>query len=385
MRAMIFLTKFFAVKRLVSGPALLMSLLCLLLMLTGFLSTVVRIENYARSYAADSGGTAFAIPVQNMDKGSVHMQLWEATNFTYLHSYPIIGGALLPLRFSAPWLFIILPLLGLLLGACEVSSELETGVAQTLYISPVHRPVLGMARILGDSLAASILISVWILIALAIGTQLVSFEISGIHVARSVVFVLFLGFYTSIFVQVGNLISALARRSASSLWICVIVVLCLIGVRFVGENLLNASHDPYSSLPLPRLSVNRILGSPVPMVDPSMTDEEIRTAVGPEFGRYLLELNNHADEVHQTLRTDYQRERWVGLVSPVHAMWEVAQQLLQDRHNFSTELFAPIVAMDPPPSIRQSLAAAWPELVGLLAAWLLLFGLNIRVLSRLEV
>jgi ABC-2 family transporter protein len=215
----LFLTRFFVLKKLTSGSALLLALLSLLLVLSGFLSSVTQIEQYARTYGEEFGGQPFSILVQTIDKGSVHEQVWEATNFAYLHSYPIIGGALLPLRFAAPWLFIILPFVGLLLGACEVSGELETGVAQTLYGAPVKRSMLGMSRILGDSLAIATVISISILVALAIGSQLVDYEITRAHLARSTVFVLILGFYTSIFVQAGTLISALSRRSARSLWV----------------------------------------------------------------------------------------------------------------------------------------------------------------------
>jgi hypothetical protein len=273
----------------------------------------------------------------------------------------------------------------MLVSACEVSRELETGVAQTLYGVPVRRSVLGMSRILGDSLAVTAMISVGTLVALAIGSQLLDYEITAAHLMRSAVFVLILGFYTAIFVQCGSLISALSRRSALSLWVCIIVGLAIIGVYFSGANLMSAMHAPYSTLPAPPRNVNRLLSAQPPGMTDTRTSEQLEAAGGPELARYLVEVNAHADEFHRMLQADYQRERWYALISPVHAIWEVAQQLLQDRHNFSTELFAPIAAMDPPPSIRQSLAASWPELAGLLAAWLALFAINVRVLSRLEV
>jgi len=386
MRTLAFLTKFFALKRLTSITALLLSLLTMLLLLSGFLSAAERTEGYAWAYEQLSGGNPVTFPVQDVGEGAVHAQVWEAANFAYLHSYPIIGGTLLPLRLSARWLFIILPFVGMLISACGVSLELETGVAQTLYGMPVHRAVLGMSRILGDSLAVTAMISFGILVALALGSQLVDYEITSVHLTRSAAFVLILGFYTSIFVQVGNLISAVSRRSAISLWVCVIVGSAIIGVYFSGANLMSTIHVPYSTLPAPPRTVSRVLSRQGPVGGPGeMSIEQFEEVGGPELARYILELNAHAEAFHKILRADYQRERWVALVSPVHAIWEVAQQLLQDRHNFSTELFAPIAAMDPPPSIRRSLVEAWPELTGLAVLWLLLFGLNIRVLSRLEV
>ncbi|MBU1050240.1 hypothetical protein KKG90_09490, partial [Candidatus Bipolaricaulota bacterium] len=184
MRAFFYLTKFFAVKRLTSLAALLLSLLTMSLLLSGFLSAAERMEGYGSAYEQVSAGNPVAFPVQDVEKGAVHAQAWEATNFAYLHSYPIIGGTLLPLRLSSLWLFIILPFVGMLVSACEVSRELETGVAQTLYGVPVRRSVLGMSRILGDSLAVTAMISVGTLVALAIGSQLLDYEITAAHLMR---------------------------------------------------------------------------------------------------------------------------------------------------------------------------------------------------------
>jgi hypothetical protein len=165
----------------------------------------------------------------------------------------------------------------------------------------------------------------------------------------------------------------------------VIAGLALIGVYLSGTNLMNAAHDPYTNIPFPPLSVNRLLSSQPPGVTDMRTEEQLAAAGGPTLARYLLELSAHGDESHRTLLADYQRERWYALISPIHAVWEIAQQLLQDRHNVSTELLAPLAAMDPPPPIRQSLREALPEIVGLLGIWLVLFAINSRVLARLEV
>ncbi|MBU1049379.1 ABC transporter permease [Candidatus Bipolaricaulota bacterium] len=385
MKPLVFLTTFFMTKRLASGAALLLTVLCMLLLLSGFLAAVERTEGFASAYERSSGGNPVSLPVQTLDKGSVHTQVWKATDYAYLHSYPIIGGTLLPLRLTARWLFIILPFVGMLLSACEVSGELETGVAQTLYGAPVPRSALGISRVIGDSVAVTALISLGIALGLAIGGLLVEYEIGTAHVTRSAVFILVLGFYTSIFVQLGSLISAVSRRSASALWVCIMVGLAIIGIYVSSDNLLSAAHAQYSSFQRPPMVVNRFLSSPQGMSNPSMTDEEVADIGGPELARYMMNLAAHQDALHGLIQADYQRERWVALISPVHAIWEVAQQLLQDRHNFSAELFAPIAAMDPPPSIRRSLAAAWPELAGLVVAWLVLFAINVRVLSKLEV
>ena len=385
MRTLFLLTKFFAVRRLASGAGLLLSVMAMLLLLSGFLSTAMRTEGYAWAYEEAFGGVAITFPVQDVDIGSAHSQVWAATNFAYLHSYPIIGGALLPLRLAAPWLFILLPFVGMLATACGVSGELETGVAQTLYGTPVRRAVFASSRILGDSLAISALISLGILVALAIGGQLVDYEIRGVHLARCAAFAVVLALYTSIFVQVGNLISALSRRSAQSLWVCVIAGLAVIGIYFSGANLMAAARAPYPTLPTPPAEVNRLLSAQPPGMTGTRTAEQLAEAGGATLARYLIQVNAHADHVQRMLTTDYQHERWYGLVSPVHAVWEIAQQLLQDRHGFSTELLAPVPAMEPPPSIRHSLLEAFPEIAWLVALWIMLLAMNIRTLTKLEV
>jgi len=113
--------------------------------------------------------------------------------------------------------------------------------------------------------------------------------------------------------------------------------------------------------------------------------EELAADAPPEVHRYLLELAAHGQRLFEMVQADYRRERWFAAISPVHLVWEIAGQLLQDRHENATEIFAPQPPVDPTPPVWLSLRRAWAELLGMVAVWLALFGLNIRVLSRLEV
>ena len=386
MRTLVYLTAFFARKRLMSGVGVLVVILAMLLVLTGFLAAVRWIEQVGERYGQLYEGRATSQPVVDVERGSIHTQVWEATDFVYLQRYPMIAGTLLPLRMAVPWLLIMLPFLGMLLSVCDVSRELETGVAQTLYGTPVRRWVLGTSRVLGDSFVALALTGIGILAALGVGSVFVRYEIGAGQLARSAALILILGAYTSIFVQVGTLLSARARRSTNAIWGAVVIGLAVVGVYAAGENVMNAAHAPYATLPSPPYSVDRLLSEHV-MTAMSGTGslERFEETGGPELARYVLELNAHADAFHRTLHSDYQRERWYAFLSPAHAIWEIAGQLLQDRHVDATEILAPVAPLDVPPSIGTSLRRVWPELVGMLVAWLGLFGMNVHALSRLEV
>jgi len=385
MRVAACLVWFFFRKRIVSVSALLIAAVCAVLVFSGFISSLVKIENYSLAYSEDAIGDTLSLPAQTVDEGSTHMKVWDATNYVYLHNYPVIAGGLLPLRIATPWLLLLLPFLGMLLGACEMSRELETGVARTLYTSPVRKAVLGVSRVVGDSLAAALLITVGMLVGLRLGVQLTSFEIPSSHLVRCVGFVLFLSFYTSIFVQVGTLASVRTRSSANALWVCVVIGLCLFGARLAGENLLSAAPVEYENLPVATQTANRILSMRTPMVDVTLPDGELAEIAPPALVEYLREVNAHAHATFGMMQRVYQQERWISFVSPFHAIWEIASQLLQDRHTRATEIFAPVPKMEPPPAVWQSVRQAWPELAGLLIAWGILFVVNVRMLARLEV
>jgi hypothetical protein len=375
---------FFVAKRISAGTALSFVALTAILVFVGML-TGARTRAAMAGEAAQRFGSALTpAPVVSVDVGSVHTQVWEATNLTYLATYP--GGILLPLRLSSRWLFIILPLVGLLLASREVSQELESGVAQSVYAAPVRPSVLGVARVLGDSVGIALLIGMGLAVALLVAGRFVRLGLTSAQLVRSVAFVIILGFYTSLFVLVGNLMSALLRTSIRAVWACIAVALIVFAGQMAGENLFIARHRSYPTVPLPPRAVNEYLYSHSMWLTgvPSSADELAADAT-PEVLRYLIELEAHGQRVFEMVQADYQRERWFAAVSPVHALWEIAGQLLQDRHVDATEIFAPIPPLDPPPSIGTSLRRVWPELLGMVVFWLALFGLNVRVLSRIEV
>jgi len=211
------LVGFFIARRISAGTALSFVVLIGMLVFVGML-------NGARTRAAMLGdtvqrfGPAVApMPAVSVDVGSVHTQVWDATNLTYVATYP--GGVLLPLRLSSRWLFIILPLVGLLLASREISQELESGVAQSVYAAPIRPSVLGMARVLGDSMGIALLIGIGLALAVSAAGCFVRLGFIGGQVVRSITFVIILGFYTSVFVLVGNLVSALLRSSIQSVYV----------------------------------------------------------------------------------------------------------------------------------------------------------------------
>jgi len=377
------LVGFFAKKQLSGGTALLFVALIVLLVLVGMLTGARMLKDISRGLVQDLGTPAPSGPVVSVDVGSVHRQVWDATNATYWGTYPV--GILAALRLTSRWLFIVLPFVGLLLASRGISQELESGLAQSLYVSPVRPSTLGMARMLGDSLSTSLLIGVGLAVALASGGWLVRLSVTTEQLVRSVGFIAILGVYTSVFILIGNLLSATLRSSVRSIWACVAVGLLVFAGHLIGENAFIATHPSYPTVPFPPREVNEFLyvhdmwsTGVVPTV------EELTADATPVVYRYLLELEAHAQTVFDMVEADYWRERWYGFASPVHAIWEIAGQLLQDRHVDATEIFAPIPPLDPPPSIGTSLRRVWPELLGMFVVWLALFGLNVRVLSRME-
>jgi len=382
----IHLVGFFVAKRLLSTTAWLVLFLVAGVFFAGLIGSMNRQENTADNYTRRLGAVAFSRPVQSVDLGSAHTQVWDATNNDYIQSNAYSGGILLPVRMAAWRLLFVLPLVGLLLAAPSVSRELESGVAQTVRAAPVHPGLLGTARMVGESLAMTALVGLGLAGALAVASLFFPMTLTPGQLARSFVFVLLLGAYASLFVSIGALVSALARRSVRALWICVGLGLTVFAAHLVSENLLIAGHREYPSIPRPPLEVNLFLaGHDYEMLGVLYTKDELEADAGPEVHRYLLELRIHAERFHALIDADYQRERRIALVSPLHLMWELASQLLQEAHRSPTEIFAPLPPDDPPTSLWASLGQALPELGGLAFLWLLFFALNVRTLSGMEV
>ncbi len=378
------LVVFFARRRVSGGVAWLFVGLVVALVLVGMI-TGARMQNQVSNSQMEAfGGEPLSPSITSVDVGSVHRQVWDATNYVYLTTYP--RGILLPLRLASRWLFIILPFIGMLLASRGISQELESGLAQTLYVSPVRTSTVGMARMLGDSLSISLLIAIGLAVALAAAGRFAHLTITAAQLVRTISYAVILSVYTSTFILVGNLVSATLKSSLRSIWLCLAVGLLLFAVQLVGENLFIATHRAYPTVPFPPREVNGFLSKhDVWNAGRLFTPEELAADATPAVYRYLLELRDHEQMVFDMLSADYQRERWYELVSPIHAIWEISGQLLQDRHVDATEIFAPIAAMNPPPTLGSSLQRVWPELTGMLFVWLALFAINVRALSRLEV
>lgn len=385
MMTFIHLTRFFFIKQLKTGAALPFAALIGVLIIVAMFTGARMREDVADGPAEQFGSEHVSMPIVSMDVGSVHTQVWEATNFTYITTV-IPGGILLPFRLAGRWLFIILPFVGMLFAAREISEELESGFAQSLHATPVHPAVVGMARVLAMTLSTSIcILAVFALSILVLG-RFVHLDFTGGQVARSLLFALALGLYTSVFVLVGNLMSATLRSSVYSLWACIAIGLLIFAAQMVGENLFISTHREYPAIPRPPRKVNVFLSDhDMWRIGEPSTPEELEADATPEVYKFLLNLESHGEQVFELVDVDYQRERWYSLISPVHAIWEIAGQLLQDRHEEATEIFAPRPQKDPPPSIRASLRSTWPEIAGMIACWLTLFAINVRVLSKLEV
>ena len=384
MRRFIRLVGVFAVRQMTGTSAALLFTLIVALVFVGLL-TGARMQSglsvWPKSLRAED---LPSLSIASIDVGSVHRQVWDTTNYLYLGLYP--GGILLPLRLASRWLFIILPFVGLLLASRSISQELESGLAQTLYVSPIRASTLGMARMLGDCFGTFLMIWSSLAVALTAAGALTHLTVTIVELVRSLTFIAILGVYTSIFVLIANLLSVTLRSSVRSVWACIVVALLVFTVHLTGENSYIAAHRSYPTIPFPPREVNEYLYEhDVWLTGEIPTLEELTADATTAVYRYLLNLKGHAQMVFDMFSTDYQRERWYGLISPAHAMWEVASQLLQDRHQDATEIFSPVSPLDPPPSLAVSVQRVWPELAGILVVWVVLFGVNVRVLSRLEV
>lgn len=381
MSLFLYLVWHFASKRVRSGTALLFLLLVAVSVFAGFVSMAGeqgRTASFFQSYYGPSQ------PMQALDIGSAHTQVWVATNQNLRITERSSQGIFLPLRMATPWLLFILPLVGLLLASREVSQDIESGVAQTLHAAPVSPVALGMARVLGDSLATALLIGLGLGGAILVGSRFVPLGVNSAELVRGLLLMLILGLYTSVFLLVGTLVSTISRNSLRALWVCVGIGLAVFGAHLMVENLSTAQPPPYPNVPWPPASVNEYLYRVSGIQDP-MARRAMESRAPAEFLPYLASLRTHAATVQRMLDARYQDDRWLGLVSPADGIRQVAAELLQDRHASATEIFAPLPPAETPVSIWVSLRQTFPELLGLVLVWLGLFALNVRALSLLEV
>jgi len=99
---------------------------------------------------------------------------------------------------------------------------------------------------------------------------------------------------------------------------------------------------------------------------------------------FLEELQIYRKVLHEFTFNRYRVERLLNFLSPANLHIEVASALLQDQFVPPYRVFAPVPLDEAHATIGQSLRYLLPEIVFTLAMIFLLFWLNVRALTKME-
>ena len=271
------------------------------------------------------------------------------------------------------WIF-VLPLLGFIFSYNGVSDDLESGRVLSLHTLPLSSSDLAVGRALGNGLAVILSLVAGIGVAAGIGwwwlSRFVPIGLDLADLVRSGLYISFLAVYTLVFVLLGTLISTLTRHSKVALLICLVVFLGIFILHLAREN-------------------SVLFDAPLPPTG----DQVIRTYFmgfggrqGPiEAQRVAAEALKHMEELFPQIRRHYRIERLLNFLSPANLHIEVASALLQDRFIPPYRIFAPVPLDEAQATIGQSLRYLLPEILFTLVMIMLLFWLNVRALTKLEV
>lgn len=367
--------------RFFSLPNLLFLLLLLVILLAGVMAMTTEQRGFARSYAASMPASvkSFSMPVTTLVSGSAHRNVWEAINYRFLNSFPVKGGALLPLRFVAKWLAFLLPLAGFILSYSAVSREIESGVIQSLFSLPIKRAAIVLGKMIGETMAVTLTLVVGMGGALLLATRIMRLSWSVPQLTRALVFLGVMGVYVSLFIFIGTWISARTRRSTTSLWICTAITTGLFLLSALIGNVASINAFQYPPFPEMPSDVNLYLHSlplrPIPQP----------TQVPGYVQAYMEKLRNHADIVAREISARYQSERWWNFLSPAQLALEVAGQLLQDGYRSAVDVFNVNRSKTDSASLSASLGLVTPELIWLLLLCGSALLANIITLTRMEV
>jgi len=368
--------------RLLSVHNIVFLLLLVSILLTGLLALNVEQKGFAAAYAMSlpSSVNSFAMPIATLVSGSAHYNVWEATTYRFLHSTPPKGGILLPLRFVAKWLVVLLPLAGFLRSYSSISGEIETGVIQSLFSLPVRRSLLVLGKMIGDAMAAAVTLMGGMGLALFLAARATDLTYTSAQLARAFAFLGAMGGYAALFVFWGTAISAWARRSGKALLICTAIVIGVFLLASLLDNIFAINLRSHSSFHMPEMppSVNKYLH------DLSRGTQHPEQETPAELTTYLNRLHEYGIQVYGQLAAAYKTERLWNFVSPIQLALEIAAQLLQDEYRSAAEVFDMDRTGGTPP-LSASLKLVIPELIWLSILCAGGLALTVILILRLEV
>jgi len=328
-----------------------------MLLAIGYVQTQ-RDRQLTRGNALDMAATAethgFGVDHSALSKLNAHgtvdaaMRIWlmkASADFniekgwTYAGSF--YGGLYLLLRTTLPWMALILPLLGF---------------AAAIRWVGIHRRSSGKSPRSFEAVAQGVLLGasqiVILLALLAIAACSLQMQTDAQVWIRVILFGLAASGYTAACFYLGVLVCRCTpTRSASwlaSAWVAVLVLSAV-------ANLATVIPDrAFGELPQPSSAFRRA---------PYRSEERraLETA-------YFDEVATYAEITHQTVVGQYQLERWLHLISPLLLFEEIGSQLLQDRFPNATDALYSSRSLQSNGSLAASLAAAWPEWLGLIVA-----------------
>ena len=317
------------------------------------------------------------VPVAfNIEPGAVQAQARSAIadfiRHSETHRLPCI------FRNSVRLFSFFIPIVALLFSYNTVSKDIESGLVHSLYSLPLSKSTMIWGKIFGSmaSLVVVILSSLGVVIAVLLlyGTLA---DLTVADIIRSGLYLLALAVYLLVFLLVGTFLSTISRRSTVALITSLVVVLMIIGASVTRDGISATLHPGYPDLPAMPTEVaqvmrNRRWGIPV------------RT-LPSELAGYIEELHRYHADFYNRIRSRYRIERFLNFLSPANLHIEVASALLQDRFIPPYQIFAPVPLDEAHATIGQSLRYLLPEILFTLAMIMLLFWLNVRALTKLEV
>ncbi len=380
MRAFTRLMCHFFLKRLFSLRNGAFFLLVIGLLLAGALDQQATRQRLSDSLGAPSGAEeTFVSPVGSLHPGSSRLNTWEAVTATLRMSGAMLGGPLLLLRAMTPLLAFFLLFAGLLCAFDMVSRDLETSLMDSLLGLPVDRRALGLSKAFGETFALTLTLAAGCMAALVTVSAIGGLDWTAGQLARTLLFLPVLGAYCFAFVLVGMWISAKARSSNRSLWICGAVFVAVFSVHAVIENAVSIDRADLPEFPdLPASVVQHFR-------DAKLRGYPVSDWRPPEVEDYFASLDAYSAELATFMRARHRAERWWSFVSPPGLLIEVSGHLLQDQYHDVLDVFYSPEVGRRPASLAASLWQSAPEIAWLLLLCGGLMALNIRTLTRLEV
>ena len=324
---------------------------------------------------------------QNLAPDAVQQQVYMATN-RLLRVMPE-AEILAYFRTVAPFLAFLLPLIAFIFSYRNIAGDRESGRSLSLFTLPVARRDMVVGMLLGDLVSFALASLIMLTTLFVVFRYLVGTAADALLYLRVGLYLGAVWAYLLVFLLLGTLISSMSRTSTRSLILCLAAFLLIGGLSILKDGVPTAIFADYPILPRMCEAAQTGAGDmsfwgdkpPVFVREARPQWEEQRAAAF----LFLDELHSYREAFQTFIEHRYRIERLLNFLSPANLHIEVASALLQDRFIPPYRIFAPVPLDETHATIGQSLRYLLPEILFTLAMIMLLFWLNVRALTKLEV